>query len=447
MNQILQDPYLYELLKDIQKQCSSSSLEALARETGFLKRKRQMTPEAFLALCVLESQPSCQLSLGRMCSRLHLKNNLLISEEGLNQRFSAEAVCFLKELLCRLVQARFIGQEESLLSRCSFSRIRILDSTSFALPMQFSEGYAGLTSSGVKVQWEYDLLSGAFLYGSVREGSENDAAYARETIENIMPNDLFIRDLGYFSTMFLEEADRCGAFYVTRFKSNMKIFRKENGVFHELDPVQLGEKLLPGESTEVLDIYLGSEHLYVPRLSIHCLTEEQAVRRQGKQKRVQKKKGKALTSRTLQKQAYNFLLTNISQEEISMQDLYQLYSLRWQIEILFKAWKSHFHLDKVKAMKKERFECQLYGTLIAIWLSIRFAFQARLFLYRKQNIELSEYKAMGIIRELLPKVIQTETDPVQLIHRIYVILKRHGKKSCKNGKPTVLNILSMIGIL
>ena len=52
MNQILQDPYLYELLKDIQKQCSSSSLEALARETGFLKRKRQMTPEAFLALCV-----------------------------------------------------------------------------------------------------------------------------------------------------------------------------------------------------------------------------------------------------------------------------------------------------------------------------------------------------------------------------------------------------------
>ena len=87
--------------------------------------------------------------------------------------------------------------------------------------------------------------------------SENDASYARKTIENIMPNDLFIRDLGYFSTKFLKEADQCGAFYVTRFKSNMKIFRKENDVFHELDPVQLGEKLLPGESMEVLDIYLG----------------------------------------------------------------------------------------------------------------------------------------------------------------------------------------------
>ena len=43
---------------------------------------------------------------------------------------------------------------------------------------------------------------------------------------------------------------------------------------------------------EVLDIYLGSDRLYIPRLSIHCLTEEQAMRRQGKQKRVQKKKGR-----------------------------------------------------------------------------------------------------------------------------------------------------------
>jgi hypothetical protein len=178
-----------------------------------------------------------------------------------------------------------------------------------------------------------------------------------------------------------------------------------------------------------------------------CLTEEQAVRRQGKQKRVQKKKGKALASRTLQKQAYNFLLTNIPQKEISIQDLYQLYSLRWQVKILFKTWKSHFHLDKVKIMKKERFECHLYDTLIAIWRSIRFAFQARLFLYKKQNIELSQYKAMGIIREFLPKMIQSETDLIQLIHQVHMILKRHSKKSCKKWKSTTLNILIKIGIL
>jgi hypothetical protein len=71
-------------------------------------------------------------------------------------------------------------------------------------------------------------------------------------------------------------------------------------------------------SLKELDIYLGADRLYILILSIHCLTEEQSMRRQRKQKWVQKKKGKALTSRTLQKQAYNYLFTNIPQEEISL---------------------------------------------------------------------------------------------------------------------------------
>lgn len=447
MKQILYEPFFYELLKDIQDQCSITSLEKLARETGFIKRKRQLTPEAFLALCVLQAQPSARSSLGRMCSYLRLENNLSISEEGLNQRFSKEAVRFLKELLCRLVQSRFFNKEQPFLSRLSFSRIRILDSTGFSLPMQFPDGYAGSDSSGVKVQLEYDLLSGNFLYGGVREGKENDASFVIETLENILPDDLFIRDLGYFSTMFLKEVDQRGAYYVTRFKSNMKIFRKEDGIYYELNPTELGEKLLPGQSLEILDIYLGAERLYIPRLSIHCLTENQLMRRQRKQKAVKKKKGKALTSRTLQKQAYNYLVTNIPQEEISPQDLYLLYSLRWQVEILFKTWKSHFHLDKVKKVKKERFECHLYGVLIAIWISMRFTFQARLYLYKIKEMEISEYKTMGLIRDVLPQIIRGHPDMEILIYNLYCLLIRHGKKNRKKGKPTQLDILNMIGII
>jgi hypothetical protein len=177
------------------------------------------------------------------------------------------------------------------------------------------------------------------------------------------------------------------------------------------------------------------------------LTEEQMKHRQRKQNSVQKKKGKALTSRTLQKQAYNYLLTNIPQEEISPQDLYQLYSLRLQVEILFKTWKSHFHLDKVKKMKKERFECHLYGVLIAILVSMRFTFQARLYLYKKKEMELSEYKTMGLIRDILPQIIQARTDRMILVHQFFSVLIRHGKKSRKKGKPTELDILNMIGII
>ncbi|MDY7047030.1 transposase, partial [Virgibacillus sp. M23] len=69
------------------------------------------------------------------------------------------------------------------------------------------------------------------------------------------------------------------------------------------------------------------------------------------------------------------LATNITQEEMDEQTLYPIYSLRWQVEILFKTWKSLFEIDDVQAMNTDRFYCHLYGTLIHILLSSMIAFQ------------------------------------------------------------------------
>ncbi|WP_231563719.1 MULTISPECIES: transposase [Anoxybacillus] len=83
-------------------------------------------------------------------------------------------------------------------------------------------------------------------------------------------------------------------------------------------------------------------------------------------KKRKKKREGAGTPNPRTKKKYHILLTNLPQESFDGQQVYELYSLRWQIELLFKAWKSVFDLAKVKKMKKERFECHLYGTLIAI---------------------------------------------------------------------------------
>jgi hypothetical protein len=45
--------------------------------------------------------------------------------------------------------------------------------------------------------------------------------------------------------------------------------------------------------------------------------------------------------------------------------------LRWQIELVFKTWKSFFEIHKVKRVKKERMECQLLAKLIWILLNWR----------------------------------------------------------------------------
>ena len=44
----------------------------------------------------------------------------------------------------------------------------------------------------------------------------------------------------------------------------------------------------------------------------------------------------------------NVYITNTSLEEVPTNYVHSLYSLRWQIEILFKTWKSFFEIDECK---------------------------------------------------------------------------------------------------
>ena len=62
-------------------------------------------------------------------------------------------------------------------------------------------------------------------------------------------------------------------------------------------------------------------------------------------------------------------ITNIENNVIKANEIHDYYMLRWQIELMFKSWKSIFKIQQNKTVKIERFHCALYGTLIRIVLS------------------------------------------------------------------------------
>ena len=74
--------------------------------------------------------------------------------------------------------------------------------------------------------------------------------------------------------------------------------------------------------------------------------------------------------------------------------------------MVFKIWKFWFQLHRCKSIKQERLECHLYVQLISILLCSSTMFKMRELLLRKKQKELSEYKAMYIIKEyFLPSTI------------------------------------------
>jgi hypothetical protein len=98
-----------------------------------------------------------------------------MSQEGLNQRFNPAAVAFLRKVLTSLLTQKLcLNQSLSSHMISAFERIRILDATVtvFQLPDSFSTDYQGSGGSSntaeVKIQLEYDLLSGQFLNVQIR---------------------------------------------------------------------------------------------------------------------------------------------------------------------------------------------------------------------------------------------------------------------------------------
>ena len=53
-------------------------------------------------------------------------------------------------------------------------------------------------------------------------------------------------------------------------------------------------------------------------------------------------------------------------DQLCVDDVLQLARVRWQIELLFKLWKSHGQLDKSRSDNPWRVLCELYAKLIAM---------------------------------------------------------------------------------
>lgn len=465
MNGILSNE-LNLFAQELQACLSPTVLKDIAKRVGFVKRKSKYQANELIALCVWLSQEVGSTSLIQLCSRLEASTGVSMSAEGLNHRFNQAAVAYLREVFRTLLAQKLCADQslpDTLLSR--FRRIRILDATVFQLPDAFAGDYQGSGGSsntaGVKIQLEYDLLSGQFLNVQVGPGKNNDKTYGTICLETVEAGDLCLRDLGYFDLGDLQAIHDKEATYISRLKLNTRIYIKnpapemfKNGTlkkhteYIQLDMAQMMTDLTPGETIEIDEAYIGQNQKLPTRVIIHRLTDDQTQTRLKNQAIREKKKGIVMKEKSKRLMGMNVYITNISPEEVPTNDVHALYSLRWQIEILFKTWKSFFEIHTCKTMKKERLECHLYGQLIGILLCSSTMFQMRQLLLEKKKQELSEYKAIYMIKDYFPLFFQAMAagaeELVKILHRLYQLLSKNGRKCHRAKKMTVFDILGVV---
>lgn len=332
----------------------------------------------FLGSLICAELDQSQLSLLNLKGDLQDQHNCSISKVGIHKRFTPEAVNFLKTTFTKLLSEETGIDIKTEVANSKFNRIRIKDSTKFKLPHSLIDQYPGYRSfnkdtSLMNIQYEFDIKSGDWLTLELTKATRNDQLDSRETVTSIQKNDLCIRDLGYVTMPYLKGVIKEGAFFLNRLPPTLGAYHVKNGKLQPVDWEKVHSLMQRCHLPHLaLDVFLDQKMTVKARMII------QAVPGQIAQKRVKeaiiagkRKDGYTPTKQYRIKSHYNIYITNAPEEMVSLSKAPLFYRLRWQIELIFKTWKSLASIDKVKQIKKERFECQLYAKLIWIILNWR----------------------------------------------------------------------------
>ncbi len=232
--------------------------------------------------------------------------------------------------------------------------------------------------------------------------------------KHIDKGELLIHDLGYFSQDALVALVKAEAFFLGRFQTQTALYIKtEKGDYKR---IQLWEILKqPSQDLTEISVFLGAKAFLPCRLIIQRLPDEEVKKRKRRLRAMAKKKGKTLSKEKLVLCGWNLYVTNVDSCVFPDCVVPYIYSLRWQIELVFKAIKSHLGFELIVGKREARICCQLYGRLIVLVLSLFLTGQFRQYLWRMEKRELSLLKTFAHLPIVAPMILAHLRYPISLL--------------------------------
>jgi len=291
-----------------------------------------------------------------------------ISRVALHYRFSAAAVALLLKCLQFVLKQKFscIGVIDTTLLR-PFRRVLLVDSSSWDVSENLRDvlpGSGGAASAAnCKLQTVYDYKRGELEFLDVTAGTVPDNRYTDHLPDMLQKDDLLLVDQGYFKLQTLLDIDKKGAFFLTRFLVRTIV----NDPLTKA-PFDLAERLSAMDSSACeMDVLMG-EGIKAPQVTCRLIalrvSEQISNERRRRLRKEAKKKGRTVSKRHLRMCDWTLLITNVPQHCLALEMVRALYTVRWQIELLFKQLKSILRVHQSDTGKENRLRCELYGKLI-----------------------------------------------------------------------------------
>jgi hypothetical protein len=386
----------------MQQLLSVLPLQSLAKSSGFLQRRpKKLSLEAFLQ-SILWSLCSSHYSLQDWASRLSALQAKLFSKQALHRRCNQRLLDFLHQTLAAVLAnlSRADGGAE-FLSR--FQRVLLQDSTALKLHPALAQYFPGCGNqhqaslASLKVQAIFDLCSQRWVHFQLGALTDNDQKASCLILDHLQAGDLVIRDLGYAVLKVWRQIMAKGAYFLSRWRNDLRLFDPQTN-----QPLDLLALLQKNPQLCSMDALVGSEELLPLRLVALRLPTPLAAQRRRRARANARRDAKLSPSeRYFKLLDWTILLTNVSAQQASAQQLLEAYGARWQIEVLFKSWKSHFQIGQLPSSNPLWVQIQLLAKLLAIaLLQNRFS----PWLQAKDARALSPLKIAAYLSRLLPMI-------------------------------------------
>lgn len=344
-------------LSEILQQLLIEDANRLGRESGFIQRERKLSGASFAQSLVFGWQANPQASLEELCQSARVCG-VEISPQGMQERLnSPEANTFLYQLLLRgvsyLVQSQ--SERDDLLS--AFNGVYIQDSSKIELPSCLRTLWQGnqSTQATLKLHTVLDYQHGDFDLKLV-SGRVHDCPLQTVALPS---GSLRLADLGYFKVNILKQLDTEKVWWVSRLPARVGVWQGEQVIHaaHWLSQYPAGEWV--DEPVE-----LTAQRLPCRLIAIPVPPQVAQQRRQRVRQSAKKRCNSQLKPETLALCDWTILVTNLPAQDFSPQDILCLQRLRWQIELLFKLWKSELSMDHWRTRQPLQILSEVYAKLL-----------------------------------------------------------------------------------
>ena len=318
---------------------------AAAHSTRFVQRRSKMNGATFVQMLVFSWLAKPKASLGEL-SQTAAALGVAITPQGIDDRFTPAAAACVKQVLEEAVGELITGHPVAIDLLRRFGGVCVEDSTIVALPSALAATYRGCGGSNgfgqaaAKVAVRLNLTDGTLTGPCIESGRVHDRASRLHQVP-VRPGVLCIEDLGYWDLDTLRTRTEEGVFWLSRLHSQAVVFDANGCRWETID-------LLRAQDAPVIDLLvrLGVKHQLPARLIAIRVPQEVTERRRLRLRDEARRRQQPVTARTLALADWTILVTNLSPEQLSPREALALMTARWQIELLFKLWKSHGQIDE-----------------------------------------------------------------------------------------------------